>query len=126
MPDFSPAARLRSFVYAARGLRALLASQPNAWIHLCATLCVIAVASYARVERRDGAVLVLCIALVWSTEALNSALEALCDRLAPEPHPLIARAKDLAAAAVLIAAALSALIGFLLMGPPLWHRLTGS
>jgi diacylglycerol kinase len=37
----------------------------------------------------------------------------------------VERAKDLAAAAVLLVAAGAAVVGLLILGPPLWARLTG-
>ena len=45
------------------------------------------------------------IVSVWTAEALNTALELLCDVASPEFHPLIETAKDVAAGAVLICAA---------------------
>jgi diacylglycerol kinase len=63
--------------------------------------------------------LVAAIAGVFAAEAFNSALESLADAAHPAPHPLVGRAKDLAAAAVLIAAAGAALIGLLVLGRPL-------
>ena len=47
---------------------------------------------------------VLTIAAVWSFEAVNTAIEAICDRVSPEHHELIGVAKDVAAGAVLVAA----------------------
>jgi diacylglycerol kinase len=41
----------------------------------------------------------------------------------PELHPLAKVAKDVAAAAVLLAAVGAAVIGLLVLGPPLWQRL---
>jgi len=42
-------------------------------------------------------------------ELLNSAIEALADLLHPDPHPLVARAKDLGSAAVFLTLSLAAL-----------------
>ena len=47
----------------------------------------------------------------------NTALETLCDLVEPEPHPLVKRAKDVSAAAVLIAAAGAVCVALLLFGP---------
>jgi len=39
---FSFSGRIRSFKYAFAGIRTMLQSQHNAWIHACATVCVVA------------------------------------------------------------------------------------
>jgi diacylglycerol kinase len=119
------ARRARSFGYALRGVGAVLRHEPNAWIHLAASVAVVAVALWLDLPARDLAVLVLAMGLVWAAEALNSAFESLCDRVAPDPHPLVARAKDAAAGAVLLAAIAAAAVGLLVMGPPLLARLVG-
>ena len=71
------------------------------------------------VSRLEWALLVFAIALVWTAQGLTTALEWLCDVAAPEYHPLVKKAKDVAAAAVLLAAIGSALIGLLVFGPRL-------
>ncbi len=114
--------RLVSFADAARGIRALLL-EPNARVQAFAALVVVALGVWLGVGRRDWALLVLAIGLVLSGEAANTALEALADRVAPDRHPLVAKAKDVAAGAVLIAAVAAALMGLLVLGPPLWARL---
>jgi diacylglycerol kinase (ATP) len=116
---FSWAARARSFGHAFRGVVALLASQHNAWIHALATVVVVGLGAALGVGRLEWALLVFAIALVWTAEGLNTALEWLCDVAAQEYHPLVEKAKDVAAAAVLLAAIGAALIGLLVLGPPL-------
>jgi diacylglycerol kinase (ATP) len=66
---------------------------------------------------------VLAIVSVWTAEALNTAFEFLCDVASPEFHPLVAKAKDVAAGAVLIAAVGATLIGLLVLGPHLLRAL---
>ena len=122
MPDaergsFTLGARLRSFVYAARGLRALVATQHNAWIHLAATICVAFVGAGVGLTRLEWCALAAAVALVWIAEAFNTAVEAVCDLVSPAPHPLVARAKDVAAGAVLVAALAAAAIGILVFLP---------
>lgn len=116
---FSPAARLRSFVYAGRGIRLLVASQHNAWIHAVATLSVVALGLALGIPRLDWAALVVAIVTVWTAEAINTAFELLCDVAAPNFHPLVEAAKDVAAGAVLICAIGAAITGVLVLGPPL-------
>jgi len=101
---FSLEARLRSFVYAGRGIRTLIASQHNAWIHAAATCAVIAAGLGLGVGRYEWLALVVAIVSVWVAECLNTAFEILCDVASPQFHPLVARAKDVAAGAVLLCA----------------------
>ena len=84
---------------------------------------VVGLAIWLDVGARDWAVLVLAMGLVLASEAANTAIEALSDRVAPERHPLIARAKDVAAGGVLLASLAAAGVGLLVLGPPLWERL---
>lgn len=122
MDDYSLAARIRSFGHAFRGL-ALLRSEPNAWIHLAATVAVLALGAMLGIDRAGWAWLVAAIASVWVAEAINTAFERLADALHPAEHPLVRDAKDAAAGAVLIAAAGAVVIGLLVLGPPLLRAL---
>ena len=90
---------------------------------MVATICVFILALWLKVALLDGAILVLTIALVWTAEFLNTALEAVVDLASPQRHPLAKVGKDVGAAAVLIAAASAVIIGILILGPPLWNRL---
>ncbi len=71
------------------------------------------------VSRGEWMAIVLCIGLVFAAEALNSAIEELADALHPDEHPGIGRAKDLAAAGVLLAAFAAAAVGLLIFLPRL-------
>jgi len=101
---FSIAARLRSFVYAGRGIKTVLSSQHNAWIHAAATCAVVGAGLALGVGRYEWVALVVAIVSVWVAECLNTAFELLCDVVSPQFHPLVARAKDVAAGAVLLCA----------------------
>ncbi len=114
---FSIRARLNSFRHAFVGVATLLREQHNARIHLLATVAVLVLASWLQVSRLEWLALLLAIALVWVAEALNTALEYLCDAAVPEAHDLIAKAKDVAAAGVLISAAVAVVMGALVFLP---------
>ena len=58
-----------------------------------------------------------------AAEAVNTAVETLADAVKPERHPLVGRAKDLAAAGVLLAAMAAATVGLLVFGPRVWALL---
>jgi diacylglycerol kinase (ATP) len=116
-PEFNVVARGRSFRYAARGIVALMRSQHNAWIHAGASVIVVVLGLGLGLSRMEWCFVVLAITVVWSAEAVNTAFEALCDLASPAPHPLVERAKDIAAGAVLIAAAGAAVVGLVVFVP---------
>ena len=115
--------RLRSFGYAFSGWWYVIRTQKNAWLHAIITTLVVVVALWLQVSARDWAVLVLTIALVWSAEFFNTAIEAVVDLASPVQHPLAKTGKDVGAAAVLIAALAAILVGLLILGPPLWAKI---
>jgi diacylglycerol kinase (ATP) len=111
--------RMKRFVCAMQGVAFLVRTQANARIHLAATLAVCAAGLAIGLGRAEWLWLVFAIALVWSAEAFNTALEQLADAVHPGHHPGIGHAKDLAAAAVLLAALGAAIIGALVFAPHL-------
>ena len=115
--------RYMSVRYSLNGLRVMLITQKNAWIHAVATVSIIAMASFLRISTTGWALVLLAIVAVWTAEALNTAFEFLADVASPEFHPLVERAKDVAAGAVLISALGSVIIGLLVLGPPLLRLL---
>ena len=117
--------RARSFKYAFEGWAYVIRTQHNAWIHALISIGVLALGAWLRLPPRDWAVIILAMMAVWMAEFMNTALEAIVDLASPEPHPLAKVAKDVAAAAVLVGALGSVLVGLLVMGPPLWTRLFG-
>lgn len=124
--SFSLAARGKSFVYAMNGLRHLLRQEHNAWIHAAATLLVLLAAILLHISLADWRWIILCICWVWFAEAINTALENLCNVVSPEKQEGIRIAKDVAAGAVLVSALGAALIGIATLAPylpGLCHRL---
>ena len=116
---FDLGARRRSFTYAFRGLRALLASEHNTWIHATATAGVLVAGLAFGVSRIEWCCIALAVFAVWTAEAFNTAVELLGDATTHEQNPLVGRAKDVAAAAVLLAAAGAVVVGLLIFGPHL-------
>ena len=72
----------------------------------------------------DRAALIGSVLAVLVVELLNSAIEAVVDRVGDEPHALSGRAKDMGSAAVMIALVLAAVIwaAVLLDNPPAIFR----
>lgn len=112
--------RADSFRYAFQGLADLLRSQPNARIHLAMSIVVVLAGFYFNISRTEWVALVLCIALVFALEAVNTALEYLTDLVSPDFHPLAGKAKDAAAAAVLLAAAAAVVVGLIIFLPKIF------
>ena len=117
MPDPYFNRRLRSFGHAFRGLKVLLQTQPNARIHVAATILVVAAGALLRISPAEWALIAIAVMCVWAAEALNTAIEFVVDLASPDPHPLAGKAKDVAAGAVLIASIGSAVIGGFVFGP---------
>lgn len=109
--------RLLSFRYAFQGIGNLLRTQPNARIHLLATVAVLAFGWYLHLSPSEWCIIIVCISAVWAAEAFNTAVEYLVDLVSPQYHPLAGKAKDVAAAAVLICAIGACLVGFIIFGP---------
>ena len=120
MSRFSLRDRLQSFGFALRGVAFVLRSQHNAWIHLGASVAVVATALYLGLSLPDWCWLILAITGVWCAETFNTAVEQLADAVDSKPNPSVGRAKDAAAGAVLIAAMGAVAIGLMVLGPPLW------
>jgi diacylglycerol kinase len=116
-------ARLHSFRHALRGWKFVLQTQRNAWIHSLAAALVFILGLWLQLPARDWAVLVLTIAMVFTAEFINTAIEAVVDLASPGAHPLAKVGKDVGAGAVLVAALAAILIGLLILGPPLWTKL---
>ena len=111
---FTLLARLKSIGYALRGLKLMLVTQHNAWLHLAATVAAVVAALVLQISRWEWCAIIIAIIAVWTAEALNTALEHFCDVASPEFHPSVEKAKDVAAAAVLIAAMGAVAVGLLI------------
>lgn len=113
--------RVQSFRYAFRGLYVLFATQANARIHLLALILVMVIGLFFRIQPLEWAILAGAMALVLAMEAMNTALEFLTDLVSPNYHILAEKAKDVAAAAVLISAIGAVVSGLFILGPYLLH-----
>jgi len=116
--------RARAFRYAFSGWWFVIRTQRNAWIHAMVSVAVVLISFWLQLSPRDWAVIIIAIAMVWTAEFINTALEAVVDLASHHEHHELARVgKDVGAAAVLIAAISAALIGLMVLGPPLFMRI---
>ena len=123
MTRFSYRKFSRSFYYAFRGLRRLVATEQNARVHFVAALAVGILALALHVPRLEMAVLFFAIVLVFAIEITNTAIEKLLDLLHPDSHEQIAFIKDALAGAVLLAAIIALGVGIAVFYPYLRHAL---
>ena len=116
--------RLLAFKHSFSGWWYVIRTQRNAWIHMVASVAVILLSIFLKLNTTGWALILLAIALVWIAEFLNTALEVVVDLASNhQQHELARVSKDVGAAAVLIAALTSIGIGLLVLGPPLWSAI---
>lgn len=116
---FSLRARGSSFNYAFEGVVAFFRQEHNARIHLAATLIVVILSILLPVSKLEIAVLAIAVAFVWTAEIFNTAIEKAMDLISTVKDSRIKVIKDLAAAAVLIAAIAALLTGCIIFIPKL-------
>jgi diacylglycerol kinase len=117
-PDkFSLRSRFGSFKHAFRGISSLLSEEHNSRIHALAALIVIILGFVLKVNPIEWCLLIIVTGLVFITEFINSSLENIADVADPQWNEKIGKAKDYSAAAVLISAGVSLLIGGLIFIP---------
>jgi diacylglycerol kinase len=122
LPDYIKH-RALSFRHAFDGIAAAYRNEPNLRIHSLASVAVVALAAWLGLKAGDWTALFIVIGLVWCAELFNTAVEAVVDLASPQFHAKAKLAKDTSAAAVLLAAVTAALVGLLILGPPLYARL---
>jgi diacylglycerol kinase (ATP) len=108
---------LNAAVYSWAGLKAALRHEAAFRQEVLLFVVSLPLAVYLGSTGIERALLIAPLFGVLIVELLNAALEALADRVSPEHHPLIKRAKDMGSAAVLLALAnVLAVWGLVLFG----------
>lgn len=115
--------RIKSFVYAGRGIRLVFGSEPNMQIHFMIAVLVVLFGFFFRITETEWIVCLLCFGLVFTSEMINTAIENIVDLASPGHNKLAANAKDIAAGAVFVSALISAVIGLLIFVPKAWNWL---
>ena len=118
--DFSWRKRLNSLRYAVAGLKQIFLLEHNTRIHFVATLTILGLSIFFSVSRLEWIALIIVISIVWITELINTCLEKTLDFITKEKRPEIKFIKDVAAAAVLVAAAMAAIAGSLIFLPKIF------
>jgi undecaprenol kinase len=109
-----------SFKHALDGFIIALKTQPNFRIHLFISLIAVILGFITNISPIEWGIIFLIISLGLSIELINTAIEFTVDLLTDQHHILAKYAKDTAAAAMLIFAAGSIVIGSFIFLPKLW------
>jgi diacylglycerol kinase (ATP) len=111
--------RLRSFRYAFRGAWLLIRTEHSIMVQLFIALLVCAGGFFADLSATEWMLQILAISIVLTAEALNTAIEKLCDFVHPDHSEHIGRVKDISAGGVTFAALGAVLVGLIIYLPKL-------
>ena len=117
---FSFQSRLNSFGFAFNGLFKFFREEPNAWIHLIATVAVITGAAYFKISAGELIALIIVMGFVWVAEIFNTVVERIMDFITTQRNPKVEFIKDLAAGAVLVSSIIAAITGAIVFIPKLF------
>ena len=109
--------RAESFKNAFSGLGILFRFEYNARIHLAALVLVILAGILLGISAAEWLFIAFAAGMVLMAECFNSALEHLSDEVSPGYSKRIKRAKDVAAAGVLISAIVALTVGIIIFLP---------
>lgn len=109
--------RYASFRCALAGVGHVAAEEPNRHLMMAGTLIALGAGVRLGISAADWRWIALAVFVVWSAEALNTAVESVCDLVSPGYSAHVRIAKDTAAGAVLLAAIAAAVIGVLTFAP---------
>lgn len=111
------------FKHAFEGAVSALSTQKNFKIHLTISFFVLILAFWLKIPVIEFIILVFAIIFGLVIETINTAFEKTVDLVTSDFHPLAKTAKDISAGAMLITSAGMAIIGLLILVPPLWQKL---
>lgn len=108
---------IKSFAFAAAGVKHALQYDQNLRIHFVAAFIVIVVSIFLGVSHFEMGILGIMILLVIITEMINTAIERMVDLITKEHREDAKIAKDVASGMVLVSVVGSLIVGFLIFVP---------
>ena len=112
---------LKSAHYAGQGLLFLLKTERNFQIQTGVVVITTIMGIYFDITKTEWIFQFICMGIVTGAEAINTAVEKLCDHVTPEQHPQIKRIKDMAAGGVAVLTAFAFFIGILIYYPYIFN-----
>ncbi|MFT3882113.1 MAG: diacylglycerol kinase [Gemmatales bacterium] len=118
-PSRPPLGWMGKFKVAFRGIYFGVTGQSSFVVHVSVSALVIVLAIILKLDLVSWSILLLCIGLVITAELFNSAIETLFRGLPSEVQDRSWKALDIAAGAVLFASMIAAIVGCMVLAPPL-------
>lgn len=112
--------RALSFKYAFDGVVTAFRDQPNLKLHIFAGVAAVFLGLFLDITKAEWLALILTIGLVIALELTNTAIEEVVDSFTDQVHPAAKKAKDVAAAAVLVGAITAVVVGIVIFLPYLY------
>jgi undecaprenol kinase len=107
----------KRFACAWAGMMAAVKEEAHMRIHIALAVVAVIAAAIFRISKLEWLILLLTIGSVITMELINTAIERVVDLVTADFHPLAKAAKDIAAAAVLIAAVVAVIVGITIFLP---------
>ena len=106
-----------SFKYAIEGLKTAYIEEQNLRVHTLCSILVIIFGFVFHLSKIEFSICLILIGLVLMAEFFNTSIESVVDMITLEKNPYAKKAKDVAAAGVLVFALISAVIGLIIFLP---------
>ena len=117
-------ARVRSFGYAFQGFRFFFVSEVHGRVHAAAAIVALLMGMAFDIAKYDWLWLFSAISAGLMAEIFNSSIEVLVDMVSPEKSEAAGKAKDMAAAAVVVTAVYATLVGVWVFASPIYQLLS--
>jgi diacylglycerol kinase len=108
---------IKRFGFAWNGLKIVASGQQNFRIHILAAMAAMGAGFILRLTSTEWCLIIVAIFLVMAMESMNTAVEKMVDFISPGYHEQAGQVKDIAAAAVLLAAIGAAVTGMIIFLP---------
>lgn len=112
-----------SFRFAIMGIMSAFRSERNMWIHLAVGVLAVLAGTLLRISHLEWSLVIFSIALVFTTELINTALEYLVNLIKEERNESVRIIKDISAAVVFVAALAAAATGLIVFLPKILELL---
>ena len=106
-----------AFVFALKGLQYAFVNETNFKIEIFCAVAVCILGFAFQITNIEWLIILINIGFVLSAELINTAIEKLCDAITKEQNPTIKIVKDVAAAAVLLAAVVAFICALIIFVP---------